>query len=154
MVAALMQFQADFRQDPSSIFTWIGAGMRHARTDISLDELMTLAFTGANLNARHVTNIVIPGGLGMVGTTSIVNLDHDRARHRLAGPPERRPDRQEEPAPIAERGTRDGRGDGRDRRDGRDRNVAATRSPLNLRTLGHPRVRRLPNAERSARFAT
>jgi LCP family protein required for cell wall assembly len=75
MVAALMQFQKEFHQDPASIFTWVGAGMRNARTNIALDQLMTLAFTGANLNARHVTNIVAPGGIAMEGTESVVTLD-------------------------------------------------------------------------------
>jgi len=75
MIAALQQFQREFQQDPAGIFTWVGAGMRHARTNLALDQLMTLAFTGANLNARKVTNVVLPGGLGMVGTESVVNLD-------------------------------------------------------------------------------
>lgn len=75
MVAALIQFQREFHKDPASLFTWLGAGMRNARTDIALDHLMTLAFTGANLNARRVTNIVFPGGVGMAGNVSVVNLD-------------------------------------------------------------------------------
>ena len=75
MVAALLQFQHEFQKDPGSLFTWIGAGMRNARTDIALEQLMTLAFTGANLNARRVTNIVVPGGVGMAGKISIVTLD-------------------------------------------------------------------------------
>ena len=75
MVAALIQFQREFHQDPASLFTWIGAGMRNARTNIALDQLMTLAFTGANLTAKRVVNVVVPGGNGMSGATSVVNLD-------------------------------------------------------------------------------
>lgn len=75
MIAALAQFQKDFQKDPAAIFTWVGAGMRNARTNIALDQLMTLAFTGANLNARKVVNVVIPGTNAMNGTESIVNLD-------------------------------------------------------------------------------
>jgi len=75
MIAALQQFQDEFRKDPAKLFTWVGAGMRNARTDIPLDELMTLAFTGANLNAKHVTNVVLPGTSGFVGNISVVNLD-------------------------------------------------------------------------------
>jgi LCP family protein required for cell wall assembly len=75
MVAALQQFQHEFRKDPAAIFRWIGAGVRNARSNIALDQLMTLAFTGANLNAKHVTNVVIPGTSGMSGAISIVNLD-------------------------------------------------------------------------------
>jgi anionic cell wall polymer biosynthesis LytR-Cps2A-Psr (LCP) family protein len=75
MVAALIQFQREFHKDPASLFTWIGAGMRNARTNIALDQLMTLAFTGANLTAKRVVNVVVPGGNGMAGNISIVNLD-------------------------------------------------------------------------------
>ena len=75
MIAALQQFQKAFHRDPTSIFSWVGAGMRNARTDIALDQLMTLAFTGATLTSKRVTNIVIPGTLAMNGTESIVNLD-------------------------------------------------------------------------------
>lgn len=75
MIAALAQFQREFQQDPASLFTWIGAGMRNARTNIALDQLMTLAFTGANLNARRVVNVVVPGSVGMAGNISVVNLD-------------------------------------------------------------------------------
>jgi polyisoprenyl-teichoic acid--peptidoglycan teichoic acid transferase len=77
MIAALAQFQKEFHKDPASIFTWVGAGMRNSRTDIALDQLMTLAFTGANLNSHQVTNIVVPGGLAMEGTESVVTLDMD-----------------------------------------------------------------------------
>jgi polyisoprenyl-teichoic acid--peptidoglycan teichoic acid transferase len=75
MLAALAQFQREFQQDPAAVFKWLGAGMRNARTDIPLDQLMTLAFTGANLDGRHVTNVVVPGSAGMSGNISIVNLD-------------------------------------------------------------------------------
>jgi LCP family protein required for cell wall assembly len=75
MVAALRQFQKEFQQDPAAVFKWVGAGMRNARTDIPLDQLMTLAFTGADLDSKHVTNVVVPGSDGMVGAESVVNLD-------------------------------------------------------------------------------
>jgi hypothetical protein len=53
----------------------VAALLRHSRTDVPLDELMTLAFTGVTLNPKHITNIVLPGSTGMAGNTSIVNLD-------------------------------------------------------------------------------
>jgi LCP family protein required for cell wall assembly len=75
MAAALAQFRKEFSKDPSSLLTWVAALLRNARTDVPLDELMTLAFTGLTLNPNHITNIVLPGGVGMVGDTSVVNLD-------------------------------------------------------------------------------
>ncbi len=75
MVAALAQFRREFTKDPSRLLTWIGALLRNSRTDVPLDELLTLAFTGTTLNPKRITNIVLPGGVAMVGNTSVVNLD-------------------------------------------------------------------------------
>ncbi len=75
MIAALAQFQQEFQRDPSRLLPWVGAGMRNARTNIALDQLMTLAFTGANLNAKRVVNIVVPGGVSSAGAMSVVSLD-------------------------------------------------------------------------------
>jgi hypothetical protein len=36
---------------------------------------MSLAFTATTLNPKRVVNIVLPGSVGMSGTTSIVNLN-------------------------------------------------------------------------------
>jgi hypothetical protein len=39
--------------------------------------VLDLAFTGTTINANKVVNAVLPGGVGMVGTTSVVTLDQD-----------------------------------------------------------------------------
>lgn len=75
MVAALAQFQEEFTRDPGQLLAWIGAGLRHARTSLPLDELMSLAFTGTAINARRIVNIVIPGTTAMAGGTSVVTLN-------------------------------------------------------------------------------
>jgi LCP family protein required for cell wall assembly len=75
MVAALAQFKKEFSKDPGQMLTWIGAGLRNARTDVPLDQLMTLAFTGSTLNPKHIVNVVLPGSTGFVGDISVVNLD-------------------------------------------------------------------------------
>ncbi len=75
MIAALTQFRKEFSKDPARMLTWIGAGLRNARTDVPLDELMALAFTGSTLNPKRIVNVVLPGGTGFVGQTSVVNLD-------------------------------------------------------------------------------
>jgi LCP family protein required for cell wall assembly len=75
MVAAIAQFRREFSKDPSRLLTWIGAGLRNAQTDVPLDELMTLAFTATTLNPKRVVNVVLPGSIGMSGTTSIVSLN-------------------------------------------------------------------------------
>jgi LCP family protein required for cell wall assembly len=75
MVAAIAQFRREFSKDPSRLLTWIGAGLRNAQTDVPLDELMTLAFTATTINPKRVVNVVLPGSVGMSGTTSIVSLN-------------------------------------------------------------------------------
>jgi len=75
MVAALTQFRREFSKDPSRLLIWVAALLRSAETDVPLDQLMTLAFTGTTLNPKRITNIVLPGGNAMVGGTSVVMLD-------------------------------------------------------------------------------
>jgi polyisoprenyl-teichoic acid--peptidoglycan teichoic acid transferase len=75
MVAAIAQFRREFSKDPSRLLTWIGAGLRNAQTDVPLDALMTLAFTASTINPKRIVNVVLPGSVGMSGTTSIVSLN-------------------------------------------------------------------------------
>jgi polyisoprenyl-teichoic acid--peptidoglycan teichoic acid transferase len=87
MVAALAQFRKEFSKDPSRLLTWIGAGLRNAQTDVPLDELVTLAFTATTINPKRIVNVVIPGSVGMAGTSSIVSLNQttlDAISHDLA----------------------------------------------------------------------
>lgn len=75
LVSALAQFRREFAEDPSRLLDWVGAGLRNMRTDVPLDEILRLAFTASTLNPKKVTNVVLPGGTGMAGGTSVVNLD-------------------------------------------------------------------------------
>lgn len=75
MVAALTQFRTQFARNPTALFTWIGAGRRWVDTDLSVDELITLAFTVTDMSPRRVTNLVLTGSIGTASNgTSIVNL--------------------------------------------------------------------------------
>jgi LCP family protein required for cell wall assembly len=74
MVGLVSQFRKEFAKDPSRVFTWLSAGLRNLETDIPLDQLLALAFTMTELNAKQVVNAVAPGSTGMAGSSSIVNL--------------------------------------------------------------------------------
>lgn len=74
MVAALAQFRKEFAKDPNRLFAWLGAGLRNVETDLSIDELSSLAFTAMTVRPQGVTNLVVPGSIGVAGGTSIVNL--------------------------------------------------------------------------------
>jgi LCP family protein required for cell wall assembly len=80
IISALRQFQNEFTSDPSRLLAWVGAAVRSSRSSVPFDQLMSLAFTGTSLNARRVTNVVVPGGTGMVGGSSVVNLDQATLR--------------------------------------------------------------------------
>lgn len=75
IIAALAQLKREFTRDPSRLLVWIGAGLRNAQSDVPLDQLMSLAFTATTLNAKRVVNVVLPGSVGMTGSTSVVNLN-------------------------------------------------------------------------------
>ncbi|MGH2527702.1 MAG: LCP family protein, partial [Actinomycetota bacterium] len=75
IIAALAQLKREFTKDPSRLLVWIGAGLRNAQSDVPLDQLMSLTFTATTVNSKRVVNVVLPGSVGMTGTTSVVNLN-------------------------------------------------------------------------------
>ncbi len=79
-LSALAQFREEYRDDPSRLLTWIGAGTRHLATDVPVPELVELAFTAARVKPGHVRNVVLPGGTGSVGSSSVVFLSMSTAR--------------------------------------------------------------------------
>ncbi|MBI3648970.1 MAG: LCP family protein [Actinobacteria bacterium] len=72
MIAALAQLRKEFAKDPSRLLTYVGAGMRNVQTSMSLDEVMSFAFTALSFNPKRVTNLVVPGSTGMQGSQSVV----------------------------------------------------------------------------------
>jgi LCP family protein required for cell wall assembly len=79
-VSALVQFRKEYREDPSRLLAWIAAGVRNIDTDLSVDELVDLAFTASGIGFSDVRNVVLPGGTGSVGGLSVVRLSMGRAR--------------------------------------------------------------------------
>lgn len=75
MLAALAQFRKEFGKDPSRLLDWLSAGLRNMRTEVPLEQVVSLAFTASTLNPKKVVNVVLPGSNGMAGGTSIVNLN-------------------------------------------------------------------------------
>jgi LCP family protein required for cell wall assembly len=72
MIAALREFRADFRKDPSNAFRWVLSGARYLRTDLTFTEMVDLAF--AALDVDKVKNRVVSGSGGFVGGASVVRL--------------------------------------------------------------------------------
>jgi LCP family protein required for cell wall assembly len=84
MLQALQQqFRRQFAVDPSRLLTYLAAGLWAASqsnpnvyTDVPYQDLLTLAFTAANIPLKKVQLIVAPGSIGTAGggTISTVNL--------------------------------------------------------------------------------
>lgn len=83
-LAALAQFQKEYRRDPARLLTWIGAGMRNMDTDLSVPHVVQLAFGVAGVRMRDVRNVVLPGGTGSIGGKSVVILSMATARRIFA----------------------------------------------------------------------
>lgn len=76
-LAALAQFRKEFTKDPSRMLVWLGAGLRNIRTDLSLQEVLDLAFTAYGIRAKNVDNMVVPGTTGSSGTVSVVYISSE-----------------------------------------------------------------------------
>jgi LCP family protein required for cell wall assembly len=83
-LAALAQFQREYREDPSRLLTWVGAGMRNLDTNLPVGEVIDLALGVTNLRLPRVRNVVFPGGTGSVGGSSVVFLAMSTARRVVA----------------------------------------------------------------------
>jgi len=74
LISLLTDFQQAFKQNPASMLDWLGAGIRNTKTDVPYDELLQLGFLASQVPVKHVTNFVVPGSTGMVGTESVVHI--------------------------------------------------------------------------------
>jgi LCP family protein required for cell wall assembly len=83
-LAALREFQKEYRKDPTRLLAWIGAGMRNLHTDIPVTELVDLAFDVTGLRLKDVRNVVLPGGTATIAGKSVVTLSISTARRIFA----------------------------------------------------------------------
>lgn len=72
LLAALKKLRSGFEKDPGLVFTWIGVGWRHVRTDLSLQTLVDLGLTATQIPSNKVDNKMVPAGVGSVGSQSVV----------------------------------------------------------------------------------
>jgi LCP family protein required for cell wall assembly len=72
LLAALKKLRSGFEEDPGRLFTWIGVGWRHVRTDLSFQTLLDLGLTATQVASKNVDNRVVPASVGTVGSQSVV----------------------------------------------------------------------------------
>jgi LCP family protein required for cell wall assembly len=71
-LGALQQLREQYRQNPVVLFEWIVAGAQNIQTDLSFPEQFELALASLTVDPERVDNIVVPGGIGVAGSASIV----------------------------------------------------------------------------------
>lgn len=74
ILAALTQLRQQVRRDPTSLFTYLIAGAKYVQTELSMADLFDLALAALAINPENVTNVPLPGGIGVAGGASIVTL--------------------------------------------------------------------------------
>jgi LCP family protein required for cell wall assembly len=74
LIAALRQYQRQVAGDPATMLTWLGTFMRNVESDLSLDELTTLAYAAAQIPSTNVNNVALQGTTGYEGSQSVVHL--------------------------------------------------------------------------------
>lgn len=79
LVATLAQLRQQYTKDPRVLFNYIGAGLRNVQTDLTTQEVLSLAFTALSINPTHTQNMVAEGTVSMAGTMSVVNLSSTNA---------------------------------------------------------------------------
>jgi LCP family protein required for cell wall assembly len=76
LIAALGEFRRDFEKNPSVVLQWLGTGLRNVQTTgLSIQDLLTLAFTARQVDPSKVKNVVVPSHAGSSGGASVVFID-------------------------------------------------------------------------------
>jgi LCP family protein required for cell wall assembly len=76
-LAALEKLREEFGKSSPVLFSWIISGVQNMQMDLSLPDLFELGRTAVTVDPEIVDNLVVPGGLGMAGTASIVLISDE-----------------------------------------------------------------------------
>ena len=74
LISALRELKTDVAKSPASILSWIAAGARILRSDLSLSDMVELLLSMPSLDPGHVENRVVSGTGATVGGLSVVLL--------------------------------------------------------------------------------
>jgi len=75
LIAALNQYRRGTAGDPATILSWVGTFLRNVDTDLTLDELLSLAYAAREIPPANVNNVPLEGSTGYEGTQSVVHLN-------------------------------------------------------------------------------
>jgi polyisoprenyl-teichoic acid--peptidoglycan teichoic acid transferase len=77
LLGALEQLRGEFRKNSTVLFSWLISGVLNMKMDLSFPDLFDLGLTAATVDPENVDNLVVPGGIGMAGTASIVVISDE-----------------------------------------------------------------------------
>lgn len=72
LVALLRKFRTETAKSPASLLRWIAVTRKHARFDVSADEMFRLGILASQVGARDVKSVTVPVSLGHMGAASVV----------------------------------------------------------------------------------
>ena len=75
LIAALSQYRRGTAGDAATILSWVGTFLRNVDTDLTLDELLSLAYAASQIPPANVNNVPLQGSTGYEGTQSVVHLN-------------------------------------------------------------------------------
>jgi hypothetical protein len=80
----LRKLRDDVARRPTELLKWIAVARRHARLDISAQEMFRLGVVTSQVSPSDVDNVTVPVQLGWAGAASVVFIEpaaHALYRH-------------------------------------------------------------------------
>jgi len=75
LLALLRKLRGEIAHNPSSMLRWMTVTQRHARYDMSAQEMFRLAVVASQLKAKNISNVTVPVSVGSVGAASVVFIN-------------------------------------------------------------------------------
>ncbi|HWC15314.1 MAG TPA: LCP family protein [Actinomycetota bacterium] len=77
LLALLRKLKGETARNPAALLRWIATTQRHARFDVSADEMFRLGVVATKLQPKHVGNVTVPVSVGWAGAASVVFISND-----------------------------------------------------------------------------
>ena len=72
LLALQRKLRSETAENPAVLFRWIAATKKHARFDVSADEMFRLGILATQVNAKDIGHVTVPVSLGWMGAASVV----------------------------------------------------------------------------------
>lgn len=72
LLAMLRKLRGETIRNPAALLRWVATTQRHARYDVSAEEMFRLGVVATKLKPKNVTNVTVPVSVGWAGSASVV----------------------------------------------------------------------------------